>query len=412
LLASLCLGLLAIGSAVAPQATATTNATSGPGQFIEPMTQVTENPPAGYFSDPYPIHASTGVPRTFSGTTRQLLSCPGQLTAGCFQASPMSVSIGNALARQLAANGASLTARINNNIFQDDSGAWQMAVTYYVSNPKYPDATAWTAIMHAHPQQATGTAVPDAWVADSLLVGSFSAPTQANYDGKYFENNAELYLVYSKRLSNDPIHDGIVAQPMHSASSPDPVSPTVLLAPDDYNSELFGTNPQTGFRMIETGNITKVAGKYVMAYSAGLYSTDTYKAGLAWSDTFLPAKGGSYRKITMTDADGVWGAKGQPEVRYLLQSQKPDWPNYVGGTVRAPGVPAVVPDGDGWYLSFAGFDPADAPTDPTTGQYLPNYRRPYFAPLAVHIPPGASVAHASAAELATWITIGGSGQRR
>ncbi|WP_328610313.1 hypothetical protein OG943_14665 [Amycolatopsis sp. NBC_00345] len=387
--------------------TPTESAPAGPAQLIQPMTQVTAQPRQGYYSDPYPLHiAKPGtVPQTFSGTTSELLSCGGTPTAGCFKATPMTVAAGPALTAQLA--GSTLKARINNNIFQDDSGAWQMAVTYYVSNPRFPGAKAWTAVVHARPAGApAATAVPTDWVADALVAGDFTKPTKANYDGKYFEDAGKLYLVYSERLTDKPARDGIVAQAMTTAAIPGPGKPAVLLAPGDFPSELFfGLNQPNTFKLIETGNITKVDGKYVMAYSTGAYDDPSYKIGLAWSDTFLPAAGAGYRKITMPDPTGVWGDPGRPEVRYLLQTQESKWPNYIAKTVVAPGVPAVVQDSDHWYLTFAGYLPAEAKVDPKTGHYPPSSRRPYFAPVSVHIPPHATVAHTSEADLANWITI-------
>lgn len=374
------------------------------------MTTVTEKPKQGYFSDPYPIHLAAGdasaIPQSFSGTTPDLLSCAGAPTEGCFREDPITVSIGPDLARQVSAAGATLKQGFNNNIFQDDSGTWQMAVTYYVSNTKFPKAPDWTAILHAHATDRTRNAIPTSWVADPLLVGSLSQPTKADYDGKYFENNNKLYLVYSDRLADNPAHDGIVAQPMASPIKPTTDKPTTLLAPGDYNSELFfGLNQPNTFKLIETGNITEVDGKFVMAYSTGAYYSPDYKIGLAWSDSFLPTSGAGYRKITMTDTAGVWGRKGQPEVRYLLQSQEKSWPHYVGQTVLAPGVPSVVEDAQHWYLFFAGYLPSNAPTDPSTGHYQPSLRRPYFAPLTLDIPTGSTVSGTSETELANWITV-------
>jgi hypothetical protein len=374
------------------------------------MTNVTENPRQGYFSDPYPIRVAASdaaqIPQSFSGTTTQVLSCAGSLTPGCFRPTPIHVTIGPDLTQQAASSGATLHTEINNNIFQDDSGSWQMAVTYYVSNRRFPKASQWTAILHAHPVNPSGNTVPTSWVADSLLVGSFTMPTKANYDGKYVEDSGKLYLVYSDRLSDSPARDGILAQLMSSPESRASTPPTVLLAPGDYSSELFfGLHNPSEFKLIETGNITEVDGKFVMAYSTGAYDEPDYKIGLAWSDTFLPAPGTTYRKITMPDTAGVWGKKGGTEVRYLMQSQLRNWPNYVGRSVLAPGVPAVIQDGRNWYLTFAGYLPSDAPVDPKTGHFTPSSRRPFFSPLSVHIPADASVGQTSEADLANWITI-------
>jgi hypothetical protein len=91
-----------------------------------------------------------------------------------------------------------------------------------------------------------------------------------------------------------------------------------------------------------------------------------------------------------------------------MQAQVSAWPNYVGKAVLAPGVPAVIQDGQRWYLTFAGYLPSDAPTSPKTGDYVPSARRPFFAPLSVHIPADTTVAGTSAADLANWLTVGSS----
>ncbi len=103
-----------------------------------------------------------------------------------------------------------------------------------------------------------------------------------------------------------------------------------------------------------------------------------YKTGVAWSDTFLPAPGATYRKILRPDPTGVWGKPGL-EVQYLLQSEKPAWPDDVANEVVAPG---------------------DHPSvEGSTVRFIADHRRLFFTPLRVDIPPGATDA-----ELATWLT--------
>lgn len=368
------------------------------------MTRVDEASKQGYFPGPYPVHLAASdagsIPQTFGGTMNKLISCPAEITPGCFQEQPMTVTVDRALAHQVAADGAKLVSNENHNIYQQDSGAWQMALTYFVSSSKHPKSAHWKIIVHAHPASVPAHSVPTSWVADSLLVGSLTDPTKGNYDGKYVEDGGKLYLVYSRRT---PDKNVLVAQRMKSPRKPASTAPTLLLAPGDYTSE-YATG-QHGFRLIETGNVTRIDGKYVLVYSAGVYDLPDYKIGIAWSDTFLPAAGHQYRKVTMTDTAGVWGKPGQPEVRYLLQSQKSDWPNYSGHSVIAPGVASVVEDANHWYLYFAGYLPSDAPKQPGSDFYQGSHRRPYYASLTIDIPPGASVAKASDADLARWITI-------
>ncbi|MGI4757241.1 MAG: hypothetical protein ACRYGF_10375 [Janthinobacterium lividum] len=170
---------------------------------------------------------------------------------------------------------------------------------------------------HAHPAETVLTLQPPtAWIADNVLVGSLSKADFANYDGKYFEDDGKLYLLYSKRLESRPVaHDGIVAQRM---LAPDLADRTLLLAPDtgleSLNSELFHTVPAPNdlFKLIETGNITRINGKYVMAYSAGDYQQKDYKTGLAYSDTLLPREGGQFRKNLPAGHHGHLGTAGPP----------------------------------------------------------------------------------------------------
>ena len=341
----------------------------------------------------------------FSGTTKSILICPATIDANCIEPDTLSLQPGP-LAGQAAAVGASLGTSINHNIYLDRNGQWQMAATYFVKNPNVPHTGNWTVIVHAHP---TNPLSPLSWVADTLLVGSFGDYAKANYDGKYFRDGDTLYLVYSRNLLTNPVHDGIVAQRMTSPTTLAPAGPVTLLEPAPgagFNSELFFLDkPKSHFKLVETGNITTIDGKYAMAYSTGDFQENDYKAGVAWSDTFLPAPGSTYRKVIRPDPSAVWGKPG-PEVQYLLQSEKPAWPNDVAGEVVAPGVPSIVQAFDGsWRLYYDGFAPGDHPfVKGSTVDFVADNRRPFFTPLQVAIQPGATVAGASDAELATWLT--------
>jgi hypothetical protein len=368
------------------------------------MTAVNVSAGTGYFQDPYPIHTVTsgstpGLP-TFSGTTKQLISCAGQLQPACFTSTSITVDFGS-FATQAQGAGASISSYGNLNIYQDNAGTWQMAVTANLSNP----SSNWHAILHAHPT-SSNSGIPTAWMADALLVGSLVTPGMDNYDGKYFEDSGTLYLVYNKNVGKD--QDGVVAQAMTSASKTDGSSPVPLLGPETvnggYNSEYSeGLNSSSAVKLIETGNITKIQGKYVMTYSDGTYNRPDYKSGIAWSDTFLPPTGTYYQRVQKIDTAGVWGQPNHAEAEYLLQSQIAQWPNYVASQVLAPGVPAIITDASGnYYLSFAGYDPADAPTD-SNGLYLGTHRRPYYIKLQVQIPTGATVTGTSPQALTSWV---------
>ena len=273
--AALACSILEAAQAQTPQAPSSRD--SSPQIAIEPMTQVDPTTGAGYFSDPYPIRiapqwANASLPPSFSGTTKQILSCWHLLRKDCFQGRPSDVQ-GGSLAQQAQAGGTTPGAFKTSSIFRDGSGRRHMATTVQVKNPTvYPDLKHWNVIVHAHPD-------------------AFSE--NADYDGKYVEDSGNLYLLYSRRLSENPAHDGIVAQPMRSETQLAPVAPIVLLAPDvidgGLNSEyffLFKASDQ--FKLVETGDVTVIGGKYVMAYSTGAYDQPNYKTGLAWPDTFLP----------------------------------------------------------------------------------------------------------------------------
>ncbi len=166
------------------------------------------------------------------------------------------------------------------------------------------------------------------------------------------------------------------------------------------DSEWYG---HTQAKLVEAPYIVRIAEKYALIYSTGAYQQADYKAGVAWSDTLQPAGGKLYRKVLETDSRGIWGHPGRPEVRYLLQSQRPRWPNFSGGQVLGPGVASAVrgPAGALW-LYFAGFDPRDRSlTSP--GVAKADHRRPYFVKLREAVPVAQTVAAASDAELAAWL---------
>jgi hypothetical protein len=399
------LALLGCGSSTSTSPSSGGTEPSSSQITIQPMTSVNVSAGTGYFQDPYPIHTiasstTPGLP-TFSGTTQQLLSCSGQLQPACFTSTKVTMDAGTFTAQTQAA-GSSINNFEGLNIYQDSSGAWQMAVTAHLTNSS---SNGWNVILHASPK-STSSGIPTAWIADALLVGSLGTPDTDDYDGKYFEDSGTLYLTYNKNVGKD--QDGVVAQAMVSASVPATSDPVPLLGPETsnggYNSEYAdGLNSSSSVKLIETGNITKIDGKYVMTYSAGTYNRPDYKAGIAWSDTFLPQSGTYYQRVQKVDTAGVWGQPGHAEVQYLLQSQIAQWPNYIASQVLAPGVPAIITDANGnYYLSFAGYDPSDAPIN-TSGLYEGPHRRPYYIKLQVQIPSGATVSGTSPQDLVNWV---------
>lgn len=381
---------------------------------VEPMTNVSVLAKTGYLSDPFPVQPwlSQAVPsasQSFSGTTQAIVTCSGSVQPECFESTPVTVDF-SSLQPQANAVGASIQTRENNAIFQDQSGTWQMTTVLVVHSIANPSAGSWDVIAHAHPS-SSGSDIPTQWTCDSVLVGSFSQSYPGNYGAKYFEDGGKLYLVYVARVSTQPSENGVVAQLMESPTQLASSAPVVLLKPTDsdggYNSEYAQIQHSTDtFKLTETGNITVVDGKYVMGYSVGYYDEPDYKAGLAFSDTFLPPSGSYYKKMLKLDTAGVWGQAGHPEVQYILQSQQSEWPNYVASQVLAPGVPSVEQDENGnWHLFFAGYAPSDAPPSPTkgAGHYDGTHRRPFYIDLEVNIPAGATVAGTSNYDLVNWI---------
>lgn len=377
-------------------------------QTIQPITTVNVKQGTGYFSDPYLVPFSGATSTYISGTTQDYLVCAGDLSPKCAQKTPISVDYSN-LQTQASQVGAEICAIAGLRPFQESSGLWDMVLVLHMEQLGNCDASShWNVLVHASPATQS-TTPPVSWTADAILVGSFSdSSVQANYDGRYFEDGGQLYLVYVKSLSTSPQRFGLVAQAMASPTTLDSTAPVLLLQPnpdnnDSLNSEGY-SNLTDSFKLVEAGNITKINGKYVLVYSAGSYDQNTYKAAVAYSDTFLPAAGTTYRKVTMPDPNGVWGNTND-EVVYLLQSQKQNWTGYVASQVVAPGVDTVAPVGPNgsWVLVFAGYAPGDTGLSGNT--YDASKRRPFYVGLNVSIPSNKSVSQVSEADLATWIMV-------
>jgi hypothetical protein len=385
---------------------------------IYPITQVNKINKAGYFSDPYHVPYENNQRIYISGTTHDYLECNNtSLQPKCASLHANNYTSGKVLWNQKG-NNTHICGVAGIHPFQSGSGAnrsWDAAATLHLQNTSNCDGiTGWSVIVHAHPADSSTVDIPPtSWVGDQLLIGSFSAPEDANYDGKYFRTpTGQLYLVYSKQQSPRPKkkRDGVAAWPMDDPQTKTPGSnATFLLVPDDdLNSENYVTGNDS-FKLIETGNVRVVNGKFVMAYSAGAYFNKTYKVGIAYSDTFLPSQSPSqqyYRKVMKDNPHHLWGSSKPKEVYYLLQADQnhAGW-RYVGNQVLAPGVPTVArigPD-DSWVLTFAGYNPDDAHLKPNSTKYVANHRRPYFINIDVNIPDNASVEKASDAELRSWI---------
>lgn len=406
----------------APNETPPSPPTDSPNAIIVyPMSVVNEAAQTGYFVDPFPVQPfntrqGASVTQSFVGTSAASLTCTGDIVPNCFTATPLHCDPGS-LKSQLQAAGTTIKAYVSKAAYLDGSGAWHMVASASV-NKTSASANPWYVLIHLHPTSPSSTTVlPDQWSADAVLVGSLSTYADANYAGKYYNDNGQLYLVYVRHVTKPSAENVLVAQAMESTTVLAPSEPVVLISASrtngGYNSEYY-VWPDPGsytFKLLETGNITKIAGKYALAYSTGGYNRPDYKIGVAWSDTFLPASGQTYKRALMQDTAGIWGNVGHDEVVYLLQSMEPNWPNYVGTQVIAPGVPSILQGNAGsWFLFFAGYAPDDNPTLTSTGLFDGSHRRPYYVPLNVNVPASATVEATSPYDLDSWLTpVSGTG---
>lgn len=380
---------------------------------VYPITDVNTVDKTGYFSDPYHVPYEDSQDVFISGTTQKYMNCSTALQPKCATFEANTYKSSDSLKSQLSGN-TTICSPAGIHPFQSGSGtnrSWDAVVTLHIQDsPACDGISGWSVIVHAHPENSSDIDLPPtSWVGDELLVGSFTNKVDANYDGKYFKTPAgKLYLVYQKQNSSDPKRDGVAAWPMEDPTTKTPNSePTFLLLPDDdLNSEDYVAG-NSSFKLIETGNIRAINGKFVMAYSVGAYNHKTYKAGIAYSDTFLPSGSQTqYRKVMKNNPNDFWNSAGSKEVYYLLQAQEESAWRYVGDQVLAPGVPTVAKIGAGgdWVLTFAGYDPSDAPVQDGTSKYEASHRRPFYIGLNVSVPSDTLVKDASDFELQSWIT--------
>lgn len=379
---------------------------------IYPITKVNKANDTGYFSDPFHVPYQDNQGIYISGTTHAYLNCGKTLQPKCasepFQ--PDRYHSTQALQDKAQQHNVSICGGgAGIHPYQSPDRSWDAVVTLHIRNSSSCDGHwDWSVIVHAYPKDSDEVSVPpSSWIGDKLLVGSFSENTDANYDGKYFRTpDDKLYLVYQKQKSkppNGPKRDGIVAWPMDDPETKTPgTKPTYLLLPDEnHNSENYVVGDD-GFKLIETGNIRAINGKFVMAYSVGAYNHITYKSAIAFSDTFL----GPYRKVMKKNPGNLWGSTAPKEVYYILQAEEKDadW-HYVADQVLAPGVPTVADIGpNGWVLMFAGYRPHDTGAQVGVQPYHASHRRPFYIELNVNVPNDTSVEQATDDELQQWIT--------
>ena len=372
---------------------------------IVPLTTVgPEN--RGYMADPQPVRlAAQSDPHQLfiSGTTRAVISGTFPLKPSSLAWTPIEVNPG-ALRGAIQVAGGHVTNIQNTDVFQDDHQGWHAAITIGLSSQAHPEH--WTVIAHAKPVgPVSNDSVPTSWYADTLLSGSLTDAVNGNYDGKYYEEDGRLYLLYVKGTAPAPaLRNAIVLQAMTDPVTVAASAPVTLLTPGDrfgaLNSERYAN---TQARLVEAPYITRVGGKYALVYSTGAYLTDGYKTAVAWSDTLMPPSNEHYRKVLMQDTQGVWQEPDRRDVRYLLQSQKPAWPDYSGAEVIGPGVAAAVEGpGGAYWLIFNGFAPNDRPRLPG-GQVDGTHRRPFGMRLRVSVPEGVRLSDVTDEQLASWM---------
>ncbi len=218
------------------------------------------------------------------------------------------------------------------------------------------------------------------WVLASVLLGGGEA-NPGYYESKAVrDSDGTLYLIYVGARQKPKRENWIYARRMRSPGKLDPkAAPVVLLRPEGYRSEDRNLG---GMQLVEGTSITRLGGTFVLLYSVGDYARANYKLGVAYSDTLIPAAGKTYVKPTAPDPKRVWGNKTKrDEVVYLLQSEKPAWPNFSAKHVVGPGLGSVVMIDSKPWLVFHGYRPGTA----KDGKFNPAQRFVFRAPLQINI---------------------------
>jgi|GEM_PF-1962202 hypothetical protein len=201
-----------------------------------------------------------------------------------------------------------------------------------------------------------------AWKFKSIVLGNPSRQDWKYYESKILmDTNGTIYLMYVANTGRDNF---IFAQKMKSWSEIDRAfPPRLLLKPGGYRSE--DRNGPHSMQLVEGGSIFNWNGKYILLYSVGDYLRNNYKLGMAFSDSLIPARGQTYHKVKLPDPKRVWGASAhKEEIGYLLQSEKPQWPNYCGNLVVGPGLGSIVLVGNKPWLFFHGYKTEDKKRKP------------------------------------------------
>jgi hypothetical protein len=203
-----------------------------------------------------------------------------------------------------------------------------------------------TVIAHYVPQagEAWTAARPvTRWKLDRVLVGNIARRRHA-YDGAVVrDDRGTLWLIHTAGLRREGLHPGnhILAQRMKNPGTVDSSAPpVVILGPEGLRSE--DRNPG-GMQLLEGAIPFRLGGRWALSYSVGDFALDNYKCALAFADELVPTSPTQYAKTKMPDPANIWGNDPpREEVKYLLQTEKPQWPNFVGAQLCGPGHASLV----------------------------------------------------------------------
>jgi len=205
-----------------------------------------------------------------------------------------------------------------------------------------------TSIGHFVPQPGThwsGQTPITRWRLDRVLVPNAYDPIAVR------EVDGTPYLIYAGTPPKMKGNRHIMAWRMNDPGTLDPsFEPRAILSPEKYRSEDRGG--LHGGQLVEAPTISRIQGKYVMLYSVGNFEAGNYKLGVGFSDTLIPPEGQTYQKLFAPDPQNIWGSNRKKEILYLLQSEKPMWPNYSGAHLQAPGSGNLVQADGKYFLVF------------------------------------------------------------
>ncbi len=207
-----------------------------------------------------------------------------------------------------------------------------------------------TEVVHFVPQDGevwTAKRPIQKWRLNRVLVGEQESGDRVAYDGCVLRDEEDTpFLIVNETLDG---RNYITARRMLDPATVDSAfGRRILLGPEEYRSEDLPWK----LRLTEGTFLEKIEGKYVLIYSVGFYGDGSYKVGAAFCDTLIPPEGAWYKKVLIDDPDNVWGnpGTGGKEVKYLLQTEQEDWPNYAGRFVNGPGIGSLVTLESGEHL--------------------------------------------------------------